>query len=59
LLASKRCLHLGETTWPIQIKEQDDGYMWAASNADTVYFYFEPTRSGSNIQTFFGATFSK
>jgi|LakMenEpi03Aug12_release.lakeMendotaPanAssembly.Ray.scaffolds.fasta_scaffold169062_1 transposase len=57
LLASKRCLHLDETTWPIQIKEQDDGYMWAASNADAVYFCFEPTRSGSIIKDFLGTDY--
>ena len=38
--------HCDETTWPIQIKEQDDGYMWTTSNKFGSYYCFEPTRSG-------------
>lgn len=54
LRTSERCLHLDETPWPIQIKEQDDGYMWAASNADAIYFRFEPTRSGTIVKEILG-----
>ena len=58
LRASERCLHLDETPWPIQIKEQDDGYMWAASNADAIYFRFEPTRSGTIVKEILGDDYS-
>lgn len=47
ILSSNLCAHLDETPWPIQIKEQDDGYMWVLSNQAGSYYCFEPTRSGT------------
>jgi transposase len=43
-------VHADETPWKIQIKEQDDGYMWVISNQVGSYYVFEPTRSGHVIQ---------
>jgi len=45
-ILSHDVIHCDETTWPIQIKEQDDGYMWITSNKFGSYYCFEPTRSG-------------
>lgn len=45
-ILSHDVIHCDETTWPIQIKEQDDGYMWVTSNKYGSYYCFEPTRSG-------------
>jgi transposase len=45
-ILSHDVIHCDETTWPIQIKEQDDGYMWVTSNKFGSYYCFEPTRSG-------------
>lgn len=45
-ILSHNVIHCDETTWPIQIKEQDDGYMWITSNKFGSYYCFEPTRSG-------------
>jgi transposase len=46
VLGSGLCAHCDETPWPIQIKEQDDGYMWVTSNQAGSHYRFEPTRSG-------------
>ena len=49
ILASQLCIHCDETPWPIQIKQQDDGYMWVMANRAGSYYCFEPTRSGKVI----------
>jgi transposase len=51
ILTSKLCVHADETPWPIQIKEQDSGYMWVISNQAGTYYFFEPTRSGLATKT--------
>lgn len=50
IFSARYVLHCDETPWPIQIKEQDDGYMWTMSNRLGSYYIFEPTRSGSVIE---------
>lgn len=50
LSQKKLVVHADETPWPIQIKEQDDGYMWVISNAAGSFYVFEPTRSGEIIK---------
>lgn len=49
ILSSGLCIHCDETPWPIQIKEQDDGYMWVIANRAGSFYSFEPTRSGKVI----------
>lgn len=49
LLSSKLALHLDETPWKIQAKNEKDGYMWVISNSSGSYYYFRPTRSASVI----------
>jgi transposase len=49
-ILSHDVIHCDETTWPIQIKEQDNGYMWITSNKFGSYYCFEPTRSGLVIK---------
>jgi len=49
ILESGLCIHCDETPWPIQIKEQDDGYMWIIANRAGSFYTFEPTRSGQVI----------
>jgi len=44
------CVHSDETPWPIQVKTQDDGYMWVISNSAGSYYRFEPTRAGEVIR---------
>ena len=39
-------INIDETPWPIQLKDQDDGYMWVMSNAVGGFYQFEPSRSG-------------
>lgn len=46
VLSHNRVVHADETPWKIQVKEQDDGYMWVISNQVSSYYVFEPTRSG-------------
>lgn len=46
LKQSDLALHLDETPWKIQKKEQKDGYMWVISNRYGSYYFFRPTRSG-------------
>jgi transposase len=43
-------LHLDETPWKIQNKNQKDGYMWVISNRYGSYYFFKPTRSGQVIK---------
>jgi transposase len=50
VLSSGLCVHSDETPWPIQIKDQDDGYMWVISNQAGSYYRFEPTRSGEVVR---------
>lgn len=45
ILSSNLCVHMDETPWPIQGKD-DDGYMWTMSNQAGNLYRFEPTRSG-------------
>jgi len=45
LLKSDLALHLDETPWGIQNKDQRDGYMWVISNRAGSYYFFKPTRS--------------
>ena len=45
LLSSEMALHLDETPWGIQNKDQRDGYMWVISNRIGSYYFFKPTRS--------------
>jgi transposase len=50
LKGSDLALHLDETPWKIQRKEQKDGYMWIISNRYGSYYFFKPTRSGQVIK---------
>lgn len=50
LKQSDLALHLDETPWKIQRKEQKDGYMWIISNRYGSYYFFKPTRSGQVIK---------
>jgi transposase len=43
-------LHLDETPWRIQNKEQKDGYMWVISSRLGSYYFYKPTRSGAVIR---------
>ncbi len=53
VLFSSLCVHADETPWPIQVKEQDSGYMWVISNQAGSYYRFEPTRSGKVVDEIF------
>lgn len=46
LKSSDLALHLDETPWKIQDKNQKDGYMWIISNRYGSFYSFKPTRSG-------------
>lgn len=48
--ASRIALHLDETPWRIQNKEQKDGYMWVISSRLGSYYFYKPTRSGEVIR---------
>lgn len=50
LKQSDLALHLDETPWKIQRKDQKDGYMWIISNRYGSYYFFKPTRSGQVIK---------
>lgn len=50
ILKASLSVHADETPWPIQIKDQDDGYMWVISNMAGSYYAFEPSRSGLIIK---------
>ncbi|MCC7406213.1 MAG: IS66 family transposase [Bdellovibrionales bacterium] len=43
-------LHLDETPWKIQNKDERDGYMWVISNRLGSYYFFKPTRAGEVIK---------
>ena len=43
-------VHADETPWPINNKDQSDGYMWVLSNQAGSYYQYEPTRSGKVIK---------
>lgn len=45
LLASDTALHIDETPWGIQNKNERDGFMWVISNRCGSYYFFKPTRS--------------
>jgi len=55
VMACGLCLHLDETTWPINTSKQDDGYMWVMSNAAGSFYQFEPTRSGDIAKELLGS----
>ncbi len=50
VLSCGLCVHCDETPWPIQVKTQDDGYMWIVSNRAGSYYRFEPTRAGEVVR---------
>ena len=43
-------VHADETPWPINNKDQSDGYMWVLSNQAGSYYQYETTRSGKVIE---------
>lgn len=49
LLPSKLALHVDETPWKIQNKDEKDGYLWVISNSSGSYYFFKPTRSATVI----------
>lgn len=48
--AQSVALHLDETPWRIQNKEQKDGYMWVISSRLGSYYFYKPTRAGEAIK---------
>lgn len=52
LKSSDLALHLDETPWKIQDKNEKDGYMWVVSNRYGSHYCFKPTRSGQVVQDF-------
>jgi transposase len=50
LLKSDLGLHLDETPWKIQAKQEKDGFMWVISNRYGSYYFFKPTRSGQVLR---------
>jgi hypothetical protein len=50
LKSSDLALHLDETPWKIQNKNQKNGYMWIISNKYGSYYFFKPTRAGQVIK---------
>lgn len=49
LIPSRLALHVDETPWKIQNKNERDGYMWVISNSSGSYYFFKPTRSAKVI----------
>lgn len=49
LLQSDLALHIDETPWKIQNKNEKDGYMWVISNRSGSYYFYKPTRSAKVI----------
>jgi transposase len=45
VLQSDTALHIDETPWGIQNKNERDGFMWVISNRCGSYYFFKPTRS--------------
>lgn len=52
LKSSDLALHLDETPWGIQNKNEKDGYMWIVSNRYGSHYLFKPTRSGQVFKSF-------
>ncbi len=50
LLKSDLSLHLDETPWKIQSRDEKDGFMWVISNRFGSYYFFKPTRSGQVLK---------
>ena len=48
--AKRIALHLDETPWRIQNKDQKDGYMWIMSSRLGSYYFYKPTRSGEVLR---------
>lgn len=48
--AKRIALHLDETPWRIQNKDQKDGYMWVISSRLGSYYFYKPTRSGEVLR---------
>lgn len=46
---SDLALHIDETPWKIQNKNEKDGYMWVISNRSGSYYFYKPTRSAKVI----------
>jgi transposase len=55
LIPSDLALHLDETPWKIQNKDEKDGYMWVISNRYSSYYFFKPTRSGQVLKEKLGS----
>lgn len=49
LVQSDLALHLDETPWNIQNKNEKNGYLWVISNRTGSYYFFKPTRSAKVI----------
>lgn len=45
LLKSDLALHIDETPWKIQNRNEKDGYMWVVSNRYGSYYFYKATRS--------------
>lgn len=50
LIPSDLALHLDETPWKIQNKNEKDGYLWVISNRYASYYFFKATRSGQVLK---------
>jgi transposase len=48
--AASVAVHLDETPWRIQNKDQKDGYMWIISSRLGSYYFYKPTRAGEAIK---------
>lgn len=55
LIPSDLALHLDETPWKIQNKDEKDGYMWVISSRYASYYFFKPTRSGQVLKEKLGS----
>ena len=47
LVPSDLALHVDETPWKIQNKNEKDGYMWTISNRYGAYYFYKPSRSAA------------
>lgn len=50
LIGTDLALHIDETPWKIQNKDEKDGFMWVMSNRYGSYYFFKPTRSGQVLK---------
>lgn len=50
LLTSDLALHIDETPWKIQNKNEKDGYMWVVSNRYGSYYFYKATRSAKVLK---------